>query len=71
MDINGPVAMAGSIFQFSSVMGTRVPKMEANMTTANRLNGYRISHGGTCPETDKIIDVYQHRNDGGIDYGHY
>ena len=38
MDMNGPVAMAGSIFSFSSVIGTRVPKMEANMTTANRLN---------------------------------
>ena len=37
MEINGPVAMAGSIFSFSSVMGTKVPKMEANMTTANRL----------------------------------
>ena len=33
MDMNGPVAMAGSIFSFSSVIGTRVPKMEANMTT--------------------------------------
>ena len=37
MEINGPVAMAGSIFSFSRVMGTSVPKMEANMTTANRL----------------------------------
>ena len=37
MAINGPVAMAGSIFIFSSVIGTKVPKMEANMTTANRL----------------------------------
>lgn len=37
MAINGPVAMAGSIFSFSSVMGTSVPKMEANITTANRL----------------------------------
>ena len=37
MEINGPVAMAVSIFSFSSVMGTKVPKMEANMTTANRL----------------------------------
>ena len=37
MDMNGPVAMAGSTFSFSSVMGTNVQKMEANMTTANRL----------------------------------
>ena len=37
MAINGPVAMAGSIFIFSSVIGTRVPKMEANITTENRL----------------------------------
>ncbi len=37
MEINGPVAMAGSILSFSNVMGTSVPKMEANMTTANRL----------------------------------
>ena len=38
MDINGPVAMAGSIFSFSNVIGTKVPKMEANITTAKRLN---------------------------------
>ena len=31
----------------------------------------RISHGGTCPETDEIIDIYQHRNNSSIDYGHY
>ena len=37
MEINGPVAMAGSTFSFSKVMGTSVPKMEANMTTAKRL----------------------------------
>ena len=37
MAINGPVAIAGSIFSFSSVIGTSVQKMEANMTTANRL----------------------------------
>ena len=33
--INGPVAMAGSILSFSRVMGTSVPKIEANITTAN------------------------------------
>ena len=37
MDMNGPVAIAGSTFSFSSVIGTSVPNMEANMTTANRL----------------------------------
>ena len=37
MEMKGPVAMAGSILSFSSVMGTRVPKMEANITTAKRL----------------------------------
>ena len=37
MEINGPVAMAGSTFSFSKVMGTSVPKIEANMTTAKRL----------------------------------
>ena len=37
MEMKGPVAMAGSIFSFSKVMGTSVPKMEANMTTQNRL----------------------------------
>ena len=35
--INGPVAMAGSTFNFSSVIGTSVPKIDANITTANRL----------------------------------
>lgn len=33
--INGPVAMAGSTLNFSRVIGTSVPNMEANMTTAN------------------------------------
>ena len=37
MAINGPVAMAGSILSFSSVIGTKVPKIEANITTANKL----------------------------------
>ena len=37
MDINGPVAMAGSTLSFSRVIGTSVPKMEANITTANKL----------------------------------
>ena len=37
MEINGPVAIAGSIFSFSRVKGTMVPKMEANITTAKRL----------------------------------
>ena len=37
MAINGPVAMAGSILNFSNVIGTSVPKIEANITTANRL----------------------------------
>ena len=38
MEIKGPVAMAGSIFNFSNVIGTSVPKIEANMTTANKLS---------------------------------
>lgn len=35
MDINGPVAIAGSILNFSRVRGTNVPKTEANITTQN------------------------------------
>lgn len=37
IEMNGPVAIAGSIFNFSSVIGTSVPKIEANITTANKL----------------------------------
>ena len=33
--IKGPVAMAGSILNFSNVIGTNVPNIEANITTAN------------------------------------
>ena len=33
IEIKGPVAMAGSIFSFSKVMGTNVPKSAANITT--------------------------------------
>ena len=36
MVIKGPVAMAGSILNRSRVKGTRVPKMEAKITTANK-----------------------------------
>ena len=36
MVINGPVAIAGSILNFSKVIGTIVPKIEANMTTEKR-----------------------------------
>lgn len=35
MVINGPVAIAGSTFIFSSVSGTNVPNVAANSTTAN------------------------------------
>lgn len=37
--INGPVAIAGSTFIFSSNIGTKVPNSEANITTVNRLIG--------------------------------
>ena len=37
IEMNGPVANAGSIFNFSSVSGTKVPNTDAKMTTANRL----------------------------------
>lgn len=36
--INGPVANAGSIFNRSKVNGTKVPNIEANITTAKRDN---------------------------------
>ena len=71
MEINGPVAMAGSTFNFSKVMGTSVPKMEANMTTAKRLMETGISNRGRSSEPDKIIDVYQQRDDGCIDDRYY
>ena len=37
IDMNGPVAIAGSIFSFSNVKGTSVQNMDANITTAKRL----------------------------------
>lgn len=37
MDMNGPVAMA-DLFLVFQCHRNQVPKMEANMTTANRLN---------------------------------
>ena len=33
--MNGPVARAGLMWHFSSVSGTTVPKMVANITTMN------------------------------------
>ncbi len=35
MEMNGPVASAGSILSFSSVSGTNVPNTDANITTQN------------------------------------
>lgn len=35
--MNGPVAIAGSILNFSNVIGTSVPNIDANITTAKRL----------------------------------
>ena len=35
--IKGPVAIAGSIFILSSVIGTKFPDKEAKITTQNRL----------------------------------
>lgn len=49
MVINGPVAKAGSIFILSKVMGTNVPNILANITTANRLK-----------DTEAVIPVSQH-----------
>ena len=42
IDINGPVASAGSILNRSSVRGTKVPKIDANITTANNDNDTAI-----------------------------
>ena len=35
IEMKGPVAIAGSILNFSSVRGTKVPNTEANITTQN------------------------------------
>ena len=35
IEINGPVASAGSILNLSKVSGTKVPKIDAKTTTAN------------------------------------
>ncbi len=58
MAINGPVAMAGSILNFSNVIGTSVPKIEANITTANKADGYGIGDRSRCAEPDKVVGVY-------------
>ena len=54
MEIKGPVAMAGSIFSFSNVMGTRVPKIEANITTANRLSETEYETVAVAPNRTKL-----------------
>ena len=57
MAINGPVAMAGSILNFSNVIGTSVPKIEANITTQTA-DGYGIGDRSRCAEPDKVVGVY-------------
>lgn len=54
MDIKGPVAMAGSIFSFSKVIGTNVPKMDANITTANRLRDTEYDTVAVAPKRIKL-----------------
>ena len=60
MAIKGPVAMAGSIFSFSSVIGTSVPKIEANITTANRLMDTEYVTVAVAPKRMKLY-VYTNR----------
>ena len=51
MVIKGPVAMAGSILNRSRVKGTRVPKMEAKITTANKES-----------DTDTVVAILSRKN---------
>lgn len=60
MAIKGPVAMAGSIFSFSSVIGTSVPKIEANITTANRLMDTEYVTVAVAPKRMKLY-VYTNK----------
>ena len=52
MVIKGPVAMAGSILNRSRVKGTRVPKMEAKITTANKESRYIV-------EEKPVVNEYE------------
>lgn len=54
IEINGPVAMAGSILSFSKVIGTKVPKIEANMTTANKLSDTEYDTVAVAPNLAKL-----------------
>ena len=54
MVIKGPVAMAGSILNRSRVKGTRVPKMEAKITTANK-----ESDTDTVVEEKPVVNEYE------------
>ena len=66
MVINGPVAKAGSIFILSKVMGTSVPNILANITTANRLKRY----GGRNPpvsQHEEIVNEHDQTDNAGID----
>ena len=52
--IKGPVAIAGSIFILFSVSGTRVPKMEANIITANKLSDTEYVTVAVAPKQMKL-----------------
>ena len=54
IEMKGPVAIAGSIFILSNVKGTRVPNMEANMTTANRLSETEYDTVAVAPNRMKL-----------------
>lgn len=58
MAINGPVAMAGSILNFSSVIDASVPKIEAEHYHGKQADGYGIGDRSRCAEPDKVVGVY-------------
>ncbi len=59
MEINGPVAIAGSTFSFSSVMGTNVPENGGEHNNGEQTDGYRV---GNCGRTAEPYKLYMYTN---------
>ena len=67
MAINGPVAMAGSIFSFFQCHRDQCAEDGGEHHNGKQADGYGISNRSRRTEPDKVVGIYQQGDDGSID----
>ena len=71
MDMNGPVAMAGSSFQLFECHGYQRSENGGEHDNGEQTDGYRVGNCGRTAEPYKIVYIHQQGYDGCIDCRHY